>query len=66
MKSYELSQILSNFTTTVTTQLSRKIKFFRIDKIMEYKKLPSFFQQGLLIQPSSQQNGREEEKYRHI
>ena len=70
---HELPQIYINFAKMIQTQLSKVIKVFRQDNVMEYRdsKLLSFLsEQGILSEFScpytSQQNSRAERKHRHI
>ena len=69
----ELLQVYSNFTKIVETQFSKRIKIFRSDNALEYPQyafqavLHSYGTVHQLTCPgTSQQNGRAEQKLRHI
>ena len=69
----ELLQVYSNFAKMVETQFSKRIKIFRSDNALEYTQyafqavLHSYCTVHYLTCPgTSQQNGRAEQKLRHI
>ena len=69
----ELLQVYSNFAKMVETQFSKRIKIFRSDNALEYTQyafqavLHSYGTIHQLTCPgTSQQNGRAEQKLRHI
>ena len=69
----ELLQVYSNFAKMVETQFSKRIKIFRSDNALEYTQyavqavLHSYGTVHHLTCPgTSQQNGRVEQKLRHI
>ena len=69
----ELLQVYSNFAKMVKTQFSKRIKIFRSDNALEYTQyafqavLHSYGTIHQLTCPgTSQQNGRAEQKLRHI
>ena len=69
----KLSQIYRDFTKMIETQFSKPIKVFRSDNAQEYKayEFTSILHQFGIVSHSScagtsQQNGRDERKLRHI
>ena len=69
----ELLLVYFNFAKMVKTQFSKCIKLFRFDNALEYTQYPFqavLHSYGTVHQPTcpstSQQNGRAEQKFRHI
>ena len=69
----ELLQVCSNFAKMVEAQFSKHIKIFRSDNALEYTQyafqavLHSYgYVHQLTCPGTSQQNGRAEQKFRHI